>query len=146
MLAWRRTSSASRAVLQRLIALTDADRDIEMKGKIGMRRVTFDGRDLERNRGLPHEVSGERAPRHRHVYLAICNSLDQIGGRIFLVEVAEDAEADEIANDAAAGERMHGRRLSSCSPRMCTPIFSVRRRGSSKDVMCRWRSRREIKT
>jgi hypothetical protein len=53
---------------------------------------------------LPYEIARERSPRNGDVYFSIRNCLDEIRGRILLVEIAEDAETDEIANDAPAGE------------------------------------------
>ena len=99
-----------KTLLQGLISFTHSNRDIEMKGEIGMRRVTIDRRDLKRNPRLPYEIPGERSPRNRDVYFPIRYRLDEIRGRIFLIEIAEDAEADEIANDTSAGECMNRRK------------------------------------
>src|SRR4051794_364245 len=59
---------------------------------------------------MPHKVSSQGAPRDRNIHLPILNSPDKVSRWILLVQIAKYAEANKVANNASAGERMHRRK------------------------------------
>lgn len=84
------------------IAGANADANVETESQVGVFGIIRNGRNAKRNRRVLTEVPSERTPCDRDVNFAVADGLEQVGGGIGFVQVAKDAESDQIVYDAPA--------------------------------------------
>ena len=91
------------------VASTRGHGDAEGLGEESAVDLWLHGSNVERHRLLRSEVPGHRTPRGGHIDIATRNGRDDGRGGTVRPVIAVDAVADDIADDAAAAQRMRRR-------------------------------------